>query len=206
MKKRLLIVLMFTFIISLIGCSGAGTKKEGIIYLQPVDLFAGKAAKFQPFLGNFSGAVHIKYAGKKKYLEAKLDIWENGEKTKTNGSIGIPLVEKNGQYIIDHEVIISVNDVNYEEESSYYIIKTAFVDGNGSSSSELRYKADKKYNSFGTMAHDEPIQISENEPAFAWGIHATDTNSIRTAGLTEEGLAETDWALVLTIELSDKSM
>jgi len=209
MKKRLMLVFIFTLLLSLMACSGTETKKEElekIITIEPVDLFSGNAAKFQPFLGNFSGAVHVKYAGEMKLIEAKLDIWENGEKTKAVGNFGIPLIEKNGQYKFDHEVIISVNEFNYEGETSYYIIKTALVEGFGASSSQIRLEKDEKYTGFSTLTLQEPIQVAENEPALVWGMQATDKNFLRTIDLTEESLAQTDWALVLTIELSDESM
>ncbi|WP_127593076.1 hypothetical protein [Paenibacillus lautus] len=124
-KACILIVFMI-----LTGCF-AGTKGQissethstsSKIEFTPVDLFQGDAAKFKLFLGPMTGAFKLKYEGNKPNLD--IDIWKNGQKVDSAGSIGDLFYSSDEQKVSKEvELIISVDTESMEGQKEFSKIK-----------------------------------------------------------------------------------
>ncbi|MFS0869060.1 hypothetical protein AB3N00_03880 [Paenibacillus xylanilyticus] len=114
------------FLLVLTGCSKEKTEtitpdhsKPNRITLTPIDLSQGEAARFKPFLGMMSGAFKLAYEGSKPYARLDMDIWENGKKVDSAGSIGDLFFSLEGQEKSNEiDLIISIDSVSTEEQKN----------------------------------------------------------------------------------------
>lgn len=170
--------------------------KENKITLTPVDVFAGDAAKFKPFLGLMSGAFKLSYEGSKPNVWLDLDVWENGKKVATKGSIGqLFYSSEENPSSGEVEVIMSVDTVPVEGNDDIKLIKVSA--GSGLYTTTIPW--DKKLTMQGLLQNNEEQSFTCDQPIYAFGVQATSANSMITAEPTAESLSKTEWALVFTI-------
>lgn len=173
------------------------------LHVEPIDLFAGEARKFQPFLGTMSGAVKLKYGGTKNNISAKIDLWENGTKTKTYSSIGTSMQysqKKTKDY--EGEFIASIKAVSLEGSKPLYEITAAFANQNGTSSAITYIDRDSRLNGISTIQLNQSLDVPENKEVAVWGIQATDKNEWETVDFTPERLKTARWALVFKLSVN----
>jgi hypothetical protein len=213
LQKLSLIGLILIIAVMLCACSKdvsnqsetAITKQvEGTaLHVEPIDLFAGEARKFQPFLGTMSGAVKLKYGGNKNDISAKIELWENGTKTKTYSSIGTSMQDsqdKTKDY--EGEFIVSIKTVSIEGSKPLYEITTAFADKNGTASSITYIDRDIRNTGSNTIQLNKSLDVSENDEVAVWGMQATDKNEWETIDLTPERLKNAKWALIFKLSVN----
>lgn len=178
------------------GTEDTTKTKENKITLTPVDVFAGDAAKFKPFLGTMSGAFKLSYEGNQPNVWLDLDIWENGKKVATKGSIGqLFYSSEENPSSGEVEVIMSVDTVPVEGNDDIRLIKVAA--GSGLYTTTIPW--DNKLTLQGLFQNNEEQSFTYNQPIYAFGVQATSANSMITAEPTAESLSKTEWALVFTI-------
>jgi hypothetical protein len=173
------------------------------LHVEPIDLFAGEARKFQPFLGTMSGAVKLKYGGNKNDISAKIELWENGTKTKTYSSIGTSMQDsqdKTKDY--EGEFIASIKTVSIEGSKPLYEITTAFANRNGTASSITYIDRDIRNTGSNTIQLNKSLDVSENDEVAVWGMQATDKNEWETIDLTPERLKNAKWALIFKLSVN----
>lgn len=213
MQKLNLIGLILITAVMLCACAKDGsnqqesaTTKQGedtaLLHVEPIDLFAGDARKFQPFLGTMSGAVKLKYSGNKNDIAAKIELWENGTKTKIYSSIGISMQDsedKTNNY--EGEFIASIKTVSIEGGKPQYEITTAFANKNGTASGTTYIDRDIKNTGSNTIQLNESLDVSENDEVAVWGMQSTDKNGWASIDLTPEGLKNAKWALIFKLSV-----
>jgi hypothetical protein len=173
------------------------------LHVEPIDLFAGEARKFQPFLGTMSGAVKLKYGGNKNDISAKIELWENGTKMKTYSSIGTSIRDsqiKTKDY--EGEFIASIKTVSIEGSKPLYEITTAFANKNGTASSVTYIDRDIRHKGSNTIQLNKSLEASENDEVAVWGMQATDKNEWETIDLTPERLKDAKWALIFKLSIN----
>ncbi|CAM3485727.1 hypothetical protein PALU110988_25060 [Paenibacillus lupini] len=175
--------------------------KENKITLTPVDVFSGDAAIFKPFLGTMSGAFKLSYEGSEPNVWLDLDVWENGKKVATKGSIGQLLYSsEENPSSGEVEVIMSVDTVPIEGNDEIRLIKVNVVHDKGNSSlATTTIPWDSKLTLQGLLQHNEKKSFTAVETVYAFGVQASSANSMSTAELTSESLSKTEWALVFTL-------
>lgn len=210
---RLKACILFAFFI-LAGCFAESKEtispenhhsKSAKIKLTPVDLFQGEAAKFKLFLGPMSGAFKLEYEGSKPNASLDIDIWKNGQKVDSAGSIGdlfSSSVEQKSSSEV--EVIISVDTVSIERQSEFSTIKVSTVDHSGSSLSTFTIPWDKKLAARSLIQNTRPQSFTADQTAHVFGMQATSANEIHAADLSPESLSKTEWALVFTLRFDDE--
>ena len=154
-------VLIFLFI--LFGCNRESEEsivpenlEPASIKLTPIDLFDGEAGKFKNFLGSMSGAIKLEYEGSKPNASLDIDIWENGRKVDTAGSIGDLFYSLDEQKRSKVEIIISIDTVHFEGQNEYSIIKVNKVRDSGSSLFTFTLPWNKELTSRGVLQNTEP--------------------------------------------------
>lgn len=203
-------ILMVLMILS--GCF-AGTKERispennsaaAKIQLTPVDLFQGEAAKFKLFFGPMTGAFKLKYEGNKPIVSLDIDIWKNGQKVDSAGSIG-DLFNSSDEEKDRNEVelIISVDMESIEGLDESRKIKVNTNSHSGSSLSTFTIPWDKTLTAQGLIQDTRSRSFTIDQPVHVFGMHATSSNEIHTADLTTDSLRKTEWALVFTLRLND---
>jgi hypothetical protein len=171
------------------------------IILTPIDLFEGDAAKFKNFLGSMSGAFELRYEGKKPNVKLNIDLWKNGEKTVSYGSVDdLFFSSEEGS---DVEVIISIDTIRLEGYEEFSTIKVGTIYDRGSSTSSFTIPWDKKLSTYGLIRYIEPLTFNANGSVHVWGMQATSTSSIRTADFSSESLSRLEWALIFTLSFED---
>jgi hypothetical protein len=204
---------MWLFIILLVisGCTNRSnqtvtnnkpeTSEENKITLTPVDVFAGDAAKFKPFLGSMSGAFKLSYEGSQPNVWLDLDVWENGKKVATKGSIGqLFYSSEENPSSGEVEVIMSFETVPIEGNDEIRLIKVNVVHDKGNSSlATTTIPWNNKLTMQGLLQHNGKQSFTADEPVYAFGVQASSANSMSTAELTSESLSKTEWALVFTL-------
>ena len=173
------------------------------LHVEPIDLFAGEARKFQPFLGTMSGAVKLKYDGNKDDITATIELWENGTKTKTYSSISTAMQdshEKTKDY--EGEFIASIKTVSIEGSKPLYEITSAFANKNGTSSTVTYIDRDSRLNGSNTIQLNQTLDVAENEAVSVWGMQATDKNEWETVDFTPERLKTARWALIFKLSVN----
>jgi hypothetical protein len=173
------------------------------LHVESIDLFAGEARKFQPFLGTMSGAVKYKYGGNKNNISSKIELWENGTKTKTYNSNGTSLQDsqdKTKNY--EGEFIASIKTVSIEGSKPLYEITTAFADKNGTSSGITYIDRDIRNTGSNTIQLIKSLDVSENDEVAVWGMQSTDKNDWETIDLTPERLKNAKWALIFKLSVN----
>ncbi|MGO4106389.1 hypothetical protein [Paenibacillus sp. YAF4_2] len=170
--------------------------KENKITLTPIDVFAGDAGKFKPFLGTMSGAFKLSYEGSKPNVWLDLDVWESGKKAATKGSIGqlFYSTEENPSSG-EVEVIMSVETVPIEGNDNIRLIKVAA--GSGLYTTTIPWN--KKLTLQGLLQNNEEQSFTYDQSIYAFGVQATSANSMITAEPTAESLSKAEWALVFTV-------
>ncbi|USG66984.1 hypothetical protein NDK47_06725 [Brevibacillus ruminantium] len=201
MKKWFGLVLVAGLAVSAAACTPVEKAPEAAMQVKPVDLFAGDAQKFKPFLGLMSGAVQVKYRGKSGEIKTTLEVWEYGKKTETLGEFGESIRDKDGKeglYSFDGEAIFSVKGIQGEDPNkTHYEITVALTDKNGSSSSQLDWVVDAKQVASSPIELAEELNLQDGERAAVWGMQATDEQIIRTVDFTPESLKNAKWALLV---------
>lgn len=209
LKASILIVLMI-----LTGCF-AGTKEQissenhstsANIQLTPVDLFQGEAAKFKLFLGPMTCAFKLEYEGNKPNASLDIDIWKNGQKVDSAGSIGDLFYSSDEQKDSKEiELIISVDTESIEGQKESCKIKVNTNSHSGSSLSTFTIPWDKKLTAHGLIQDTRPRSFSIDQPVHVFGMHATSSNRIHAADLSTDSLRNTEWALVFTLRLDEEN-
>ncbi|UFJ39122.1 hypothetical protein LOK74_13680 [Brevibacillus humidisoli] len=179
-------------------------KESGVLYVTPVDLFTGEAARLKPFLGE-AGAVKLAYTGNKRMIKCSLEVWENGQMVQTISSMSSAMNQKEDSdvYSFDGELIITIDEVKTDEKPAPYAVKYAFVDEQGYSMGEGEIPFEKEFSSRGGISQQEPMQIPEDGKAIIWGIQATDKRSMTFYNSAEETVKQAEWAFVATVTLTD---
>ncbi|MCG7409651.1 hypothetical protein MH117_19790 [Paenibacillus sp. ACRRX] len=206
-----LIVCVLIVLISLTGCTAepnsdvTKNKNESTkITLTPVDLFKGDHAKFQPFLGAMSGAFKLRYEGNKPNAKLDIDIWKNGKKVASSGSIGDLFFSWDEQASPEVEIMISVDIASFFEGKDDNIkIKVNTVQDSGHSLVTFTTPWNKGLTAQGLIEHNEKLTFIAKEPVYLWGMHATSTNQIRTADFTPESLSRLEQAIIFTLRFED---
>lgn len=206
-RRLLLICYIIIFTIILSGCFSSDSNKQDRLQVKTVELFAGDAKKFQPFLGATSGAIKLNYTGSKQAIRADLEIWENGAKKETMSSFMGALISESthGDRVFDGEFIIAVkqqNDIDNANKTRFKIT-SAFIQQSGSVSSDTEITADLALTS--TMTIDlgsQAQEFSEDEEIAIWGLQASE-GSMQTVDLTPGMLKRVSWAMVVKISLQD---
>jgi hypothetical protein len=173
------------------------------ITLTPVDLFKGDGAKFQPFLGPMSGAFKLRCEGNKPNVTLDIDIWKNGKKVASSGSIGDLFFSSNDRTSREIEVIISIDTVSIEGQNEYNTIKVGTIHDSGSSLATITIPWDKKLKARGLIHNNEPHTFIPDESVHVWGMHATSTSEIRTADFSQQSLNKLEWGLIFTLRFKD---
>lgn len=208
MRLKACILIIFFVLTGCFAESKATTAPEGEsspakIELAPVDLFKGEAAKFKPFLGPMSGAFKLKYEGSKPNAKLDIDIWKDGRRVDSAGSIGDLFYNPEEQKNNEVEVIVSIDTVSIGEKDQSGIIKVSTVDRSGSSLSSFQIPWDNKLTARGLIQHAEPLSFTANQAVHVFGMQATSSNTLRTSDLTTDSLSKTEWALVFTLRFEE---
>lgn len=211
--KSSMIVLVITLQALLtVGCSELFESKPSLhsseITLTPVELFKGDGAKFRPFMGDMSGAFQLRYKGTKPHATLDIDLWRDGKKVKTIGSIVDLFFQIHEKESKELEVIISIDIVSMEGQAAMNTIKVGLRSHSGSNIAGFTVPWDNKLNAMGLIQDNEPRTFHTNEPVHIWGKHATSTNEIRTSDFSPEALSRLEWAIMFTLrfdELDKKS-
>src|SRR5690606_10573545 len=188
----------------LVGCTAEPSSKvkPTTIKLTPVDLFQGSGEKFKPFLGSMSGAFKLRYEGTKPNAQLDIDIWENGEKASSSGSVGDLFFSTDELAASDDiEIIISIEEVSLQNEETFKQIKINVMHNSGYSFFTLTTPWDEKYGLQGLLQHSRPMTFQANESIHVFGLHATSTNGIRTGDLSPESLARIEKAIIFTLHV-----
>ncbi|MEO2203409.1 hypothetical protein ABGV42_06665 [Paenibacillus pabuli] len=201
-----LYILLLLFVLT--GCSAESADtiipdelNPNSITLTPVDLTQGEAAKLRPFLGTMSGAFKLRYEGEKPGASLDMDIWENGRKVDSAGSIGDLFFKPEGQIEsgTEIEVIISIDTVRTEEQKEICIVKISA--GSGLATFTLPWNSELKGR--GLIQHTEALTFTTDRPVPAFAMHATSSNQVFAGDFSEDTLSKTEWALVFTVRFEE---
>ncbi|WP_390580921.1 hypothetical protein [Paenibacillus illinoisensis] len=197
-------IMIFLFVLT--GCSADSAEAikpdQSItdrITLTPVDLAQGETAKLRPFLGTMSGAFKLKYEGEKPSATLHMDIWENGSKVDSAGSIGDLFFSPEGQVSNEIEVIISIDTVRTEEDKEICIVKIST--GSGLATFTLPWNSELKGR--GLIQNTETLTFTPDHPVHTFAMHATSSNQVFAGDFSEESLSKTEWALVFTLRFDE---
>ena len=191
--------------IILTGCaSDSGKNGPTTITLTPVDMFNGSAAKLKPFLGIMSGAFKLRYEGKRPNASLDIDLWKDGKKASSSGSIGDLFFSPNEEDN-EMEVMISMDTDYYasEGQEKKIKVKVGITRATGSSLMTFTIPWDKKYTALGLLSEHEPRTFHKDDAVPVWGMQATSTNTIRTADLSPESLNRLEAAILFTLRIED---
>ncbi|KRE29757.1 hypothetical protein [Paenibacillus sp. Soil522] len=169
----------------------------------PVDVFKGEGAKFQPFLGAMSGAFKLRYEGNKPNAKLDIDIWKNGKKVASAGSIGDLFFSSDVSESHEVEVIISIATVSIEGQDEFNTIKVGTIHDSGSTLATFTIPWEKKLTTRGLIYNNEPRTFMADESVYLWGMQATSTNVIHTADLSPESLSRLESALIFTLRIEE---
>ncbi|WP_314587680.1 hypothetical protein [Paenibacillus terrigena] len=188
--------------ILLTGCaSDSGKNGPTTITLTPVDMFSGNAAKLKPFLGTMSGAFKLRYEGKRPNASLDIDLWKDGKKAASSGSIGDLFFSPNEEDN-EMEVMISMDTDYYASEGQEKMIKVKVA--TGSSLMTFTIPWDKKHTALGLLSEHELRTFHKDDAVPVWGMQATSTNTIQTADLSPESLRRLEAAILFTLRIEDQ--
>ncbi|MBM6384060.1 MAG: hypothetical protein JSY10_08705 [Paenibacillus sp.] len=199
-------IIIFLFVLT--GCSAESAEAikpdqliTDSITLTPVDLTQGETAKLRPFLGTMSGAFKLRYEGEKPSASLDMDIWENGVKVDSAGSIGDLFFSPEGQVNNSNEieVIISIDTVRTEEDKEVCIVKIST--GSGLATFTLPWNSELKGR--GLIQNTETLTFTPDHPVHTFAMHATSSNQVFAGGFSEESLSKIEWALVFTLRFDE---
>ncbi|WP_193726572.1 hypothetical protein [Paenibacillus guangzhouensis] len=197
----------------LTGCASDPGKRTPVnkealatITLTPVDLFSGSAAKFKPFLGNMSGAFKLRYDGKRPKASLDIDVWKDGKKAASSGSIGDLFFSPSNEENREVDIIISIDtDTSFDaSQKSVNKIKVSIQHDAGYTATTFTTPWDSKLSARGLIDYAEPRTFSTNGPIHVWGMQATSNNMIRTADFSPESLQRLEAALIFTLRFEDQ--
>jgi hypothetical protein len=176
----------------------------GTLSITPTDLFAGEGAKFKPFMGSMSGAVQLKYEGSQRQMKSEIEIWENGAKTKTIAEMNTNIWDdQKSKGTFDGEFAVSVKDENLDGKTPQYAVTSAFIMGQGSSSSEMRINKKAAYRLASALQLNQTVVVADNQSTAVWGIQATNQNGLETGSSIQDALKKAEWALVCKISVGE---
>lgn len=203
--------LPYIVVFSLLGCALTGcisSKSPNTVEksdsnvaqmtVEPVDLFAGDAAKFKPFLGSMSGAFKLRYKGQKPQASLDLDLWEDGKKTSA-GSVGDFFFSTEDQTTGEIEVIIAIESLSDDEQGDRERIKLGVYHDSGSSLATFTLPLDQPMKGRGLMAAQLPQTFDFVQPVPIWGMQGTRSNQMQTADLSQASIQSLEWGLILTL-------
>lgn len=212
-KRKALGLVMYIIIIVLLlsGCtvikseSSDSEQKEGPneITLTPVELFKGEGAKFQPFLGAMSGAFKLSYKGNKPNARLDFDLWENGKKVASSGSIRDIFFTADMKDKKEVEVIISIEPVSIEGQDGYSTIKVNTINDSSSSLATLTIPWGKQLTLKGLINYNEPHIFNADEAIYVWGLQGSSSNGMATADLSPESLSTIESGIIFTLQFED---
>ncbi len=204
------IACVLILLLSLTGCVAEREKpvpeskdKPPEVTLTPVDLFKGDGAKFQPFLGAMSGAFKLRYEGNKPNANLDIDIWKNGKKVASSGSIGDLFFGSDDRASHEVEVNISIDTVSIEGQDNFNKSKVDTIHDSGSSLVTFTTPWDKELTARSLIYNNEPRTFIAEKSVYVWGMQATSTNEIRTADLSLESLSRLERAIIFTLRFED---
>ncbi|UJF32588.1 hypothetical protein [Paenibacillus hexagrammi] len=178
--------------------------KEGVLHIEPSELFAGDAAKFKPFMDT-AGSVKLQYTGNKKSIQTYAEIWENGSKTQTLGPFSSSLMNEKSTPV-SAEWIISMKEVKKDGEQTqgtHYAATVALVHSNGSSSMEVDVDSSIHHKISAMIPSPPELDIPDDEDAPIWGFQATDESFMKNVDFTPESLKNAKWAVVFKVGMID---
>jgi len=197
-------------LLSLVGCSAESTelsdernKKPATVKLTHVDLYKGDGAKFRPFLGAMSGAFKLEYKGTKPNIHLDIDIWEDGKKVSSAGSVGDLFFSSEDKARDELEIIIAINTINIKDQDQYKEIEINLMGDSGYSFVTFTTPWDEKYTLQGLISTFESQTFPADETVYVWGMHASSTNSIPTADLSPESLNRLEKAIIFTLRFEE---
>jgi len=198
------IVLFVLSSLLLLSCSNSERTQPGMLHIEPVDLFAGDAQKFKPFLGDMSGAVKVSYEGKKETIRAVVEVWENGVKTDIGQAFDTMTRASTNNRHYDGQFLISVRESDANNEASTrYVVTSAFADDSEQSSVRTELDAGRKHMARGLIQLHDSVQVSEGEQVAVWGMQATDENAMHVMDFSPERLKLAKWALIVKLSAVD---
>ncbi|RXZ79539.1 hypothetical protein EBB07_22690 [Paenibacillaceae bacterium] len=201
-----LIASVVILLLALTGCVSESAKsipeKDGAseITLTSVDLSKGEGAKFLPFIGAMSGAFKLSYEGDKPQANLDVEIWKNGKKADSSGSIGDLFLGSGNEASKEIEVIIAI-----ESQGDVNQIKVNVINDSGSSLVTFTVPVDKALQARGLIHSNELRTFTADGPVNVWGMQATSTNQIHTLDLSPESLSKVEWAIIFTLRFDEEA-
>jgi len=196
----ILIVLIF-----LTGCTAdkheSKIEHKAKITITPVDLFKGEAAKFRPFLGTMSGAFKLRYEGNKPNVNLDVDIWENGQKVSSAGSISDLFFRADTSNEL--EIMISINRISLGGQDGLNKINISVINNSGFNHVTFTTPWEKELTTQGLIHNKGSYTFIAEKLEYVWGMQATSTNKIHTADLTLDSLSKLEKAIILTLRFED---
>ncbi|MBH5320340.1 hypothetical protein I6N90_21340 [Paenibacillus sp. GSMTC-2017] len=193
--------------LSLTGCatgSGKSTHEEAAkITVTTVDLFKGDAEKFKPFLGNMSGSFKLNYKGTKPNAILDVELWENGKKSKSLGSLFDIFWRSEKAKRNELEFIISIDTTFVEGQDDLSEIKIVEKSERGTNSYGFSHLWDKKIKAHGLISTRSPYTFPAKGDVHIWGMHATTTNQIRVSDFSPESLKNMETAIIVTLRFEE---
>ncbi|UHA73441.1 hypothetical protein [Paenibacillus sp. 481] len=196
--------------LTLTGCAVESEKlvteskdKPTEITLTPVDLFKGDGAKFKSFLGAMSGAIKLRYEGKKPHVNLDIDMWQNGKKVASIGSVADLFFSSDDRASREVEVILSIDTVPIAGQDDLNKIKVAIIRDSGSSLSSFTTPWNNKLTTRGLIVHHEPRTFTAKNTAYVWGMQATSTNIMHAADFSPESLSKLERAIIFSLRDED---
>ncbi|MWC29383.1 hypothetical protein [Paenibacillus sp. MMS18-CY102] len=178
--------------------------KANTVTITPIDLFKGGGKKFQPFLGPMSGAFKLRYEGTKQHASLDIEIWKNGKKTGSAGSLTDLFFKANDQSQHEIEFIISAETIAnmHNTHEQFTTIKISSIRDEGSALYTFTTPRDEKLTSSGLILNTSPQRFADDAPVYVMGVHATSTGMIPTADFSPESLSQLEYALLFTLHFS----
>jgi len=200
-------------LLSLVGCSAESSEiiperktKPTVITMTSVDLYKGDRAKFKPFLGTMSGAFKLEYKGTKLNAHLDIDIWEDGKKVSSAGSVGDLFFNSEDKVSHELEIIIAINTISIEGQDQYKEIEINLMGDSGYSFVTFTTPWDEKYTLQGLISTFESQTFPADETVYVWGMHASSTNSIPTADISPESLNRLEKAIIFTLRFEEQAI
>ncbi|MCR8656448.1 hypothetical protein [Paenibacillus endoradicis] len=173
------------------------------ITLTPVELFKGEEAKYKPFLGNMCGAFKLSYKGNKPNANLDIDIWKNGEKVESSGSLGDLFFSSENLESTEIEIIISIDTISMEGQDDVNQVKVSKMNGSGSSTAIYTIPRDKELITRGLLNNPNVLTFTTENSVPLWGMQSTSGNYISGGDLSTESLIKLEHAIIFTLRFED---
>lgn len=206
-----LLACMLIVLLALTGCAAESdapdltSKDEPTrITLTPVDPFKGEGEKFKLFLGDMSGAFKLRYEGSRPHTSLDIDIWKDGKKVGSAGSIMDLFFDSNERKSDEVEVMISIDKISIEsQDDDLYKIKVSTGYEDGTNLFTFSTSWDKDLNTRGVIDYQEPTTFTTKESVHVWGMQSTSTHKIQVLDFSPESLSSIEQALIFTLRFED---